>query len=304
MKSVARGAARMEFVPVDGRDRVGDRGIVVIIGWLGATQRALRAYASLYASLGFSSLIMVASPSALMVYRSQLRIVAEAACDAIEAAEAASSSSSSSSSSTTPTTTTTNLIIAPFSNGGYYVLKELRAELAARARLQTLRALICDSCPCYATVDTGRRAMYAGAGGGMRAWLVSGAWAVLAATVLPSFKRDWAWVTGDGDTGLVPTSSPHGEDTRGARVLPRLFLYADDDELCNAAKLEEVIALRRREADAAGIDGTSVVRAVKFDVPSGHVTHLRNHRREYIAAVCSFLDAYVVAPPPKLLPRL
>ena len=77
MRSVAGGAAQMEFIPLEGRERMGDRGIVVIIGWLGATPRALRAYASLYASLGFSSLIMVASPRALMVYRSQLRLVAK-----------------------------------------------------------------------------------------------------------------------------------------------------------------------------------------------------------------------------------
>ena len=60
-----------------------------------------------------------------------------------------------------------------------------------------------------------------------------------------------------------------------------LYLYSLDDHLCDAAKLEELIAARR----AAG----HAVSAHRWE-RSAHVAHYRHHPRQYEALVLGFLQ--------------
>lgn len=60
-----------------------------------------------------------------------------------------------------------------------------------------------------------------------------------------------------------------------------LYLYSADDHLCDANKLEELIAARR----AAG----HAVRAHRWE-RSRHVGHLRHHPEQYRQLVLGFLE--------------
>lgn len=59
-----------------------------------------------------------------------------------------------------------------------------------------------------------------------------------------------------------------------------LYLYSDDDHLCDAGKLKQLIAARRAA-------GRAVVE--KRWQQSRHVAHLRAHPEEYRQAVLGFL---------------
>jgi pimeloyl-ACP methyl ester carboxylesterase len=61
---------------------------------------------------------------------------------------------------------------------------------------------------------------------------------------------------------------------------PLLFLYSADDPLCDAAKVDELVAEKRRR----GQD----VKARKWE-RSGHVAHLRHHSDEYTDLLLQFL---------------
>ena len=61
---------------------------------------------------------------------------------------------------------------------------------------------------------------------------------------------------------------------------PFLFLYSQDDALCSAAKLDELVAEKR----ARGQD----VAARRWE-RSEHVAHFRHHRQEYTALLLHFL---------------
>jgi len=63
---------------------------------------------------------------------------------------------------------------------------------------------------------------------------------------------------------------------------PELYVFSDDDPLCDARALAELIAARRRAGAA--------VRSKRFAV-SEHVGHLRCHAAEYTAALAEFLAA-------------
>jgi hypothetical protein len=67
-----------------------------------------------------------------------------------------------------------------------------------------------------------------------------------------------------------------------------LYLYSDDDPLCDPHKLGELIAARRAAlADKA-------VQAVRWE-RSRHVAHLRCHMRQYTEALFGFLGAVAAA---------
>lgn len=65
------------------------------------------------------------------------------------------------------------------------------------------------------------------------------------------------------------------------RLGPRsLYVYSEDDPLCDAARLDQLIASKR----AAGAD----VAALRWQ-RSRHVAHLLQHYKEYTAAPSDFL---------------
>lgn len=62
-----------------------------------------------------------------------------------------------------------------------------------------------------------------------------------------------------------------------------LYLYSQDDPLCDPVKLDELVAARRRQL------GDAQVAAVKWQ-RSQHVAHIRHHMREYTGALFGFLQ--------------
>lgn len=60
-----------------------------------------------------------------------------------------------------------------------------------------------------------------------------------------------------------------------------LYIYSEDDPLCDAARLDQLIASRR----GAGAD----VAALRWQ-RSQHVAHLLQHYKEYATALFQFLE--------------
>ena len=69
------------------------------------------------------------------------------------------------------------------------------------------------------------------------------------------------------------------------RDVPQLYLYSLDDHLCDAAKLQQLIALKR----AQGHDVTA-----RCWERSRHCTHLRLHPEEYREALLGWLQRLCV----------
>ena len=67
---------------------------------------------------------------------------------------------------------------------------------------------------------------------------------------------------------------------------PTLYLFSDDDELCDAQKVSELVAARRQRGTCAE------VRVMRWGV-SQHVGHVRKHPEEYTAALLGFLKGCV-----------
>jgi len=83
---------------------------------------------------------------------------------------------------------------------------------------------------------------------------------------------------------------------RDLDVGPCLYLYSDDDQLCDAEKLSELIESRR----AAGQDVVSI----RWET-SEHCGHLKHHRTQYMETLRRFLIeklglAVAGMPPPPL----
>lgn len=62
--------------------------------------------------------------------------------------------------------------------------------------------------------------------------------------------------------------------------VPTLYLYSEDDQLCDAKKLEELIEIRKS-------GGKNVI--TRKLTPSQHVQHYRMYPKEYREAVLGFL---------------
>jgi len=77
-----------------------------------------------------------------------------------------------------------------------------------------------------------------------------------------------------------------------------LYLYGGDDPLCDAAKLDELIASRRHQAGSSQAGSADVaaadVAAVRWQ-RSQHVAHLLQHPKEYKAALFGFLESIAKA---------
>ena len=72
---------------------------------------------------------------------------------------------------------------------------------------------------------------------------------------------------------------------------PQLFLYSLDDPLCDSSKLQQLIALKRKQ----GQDVTA-----RCWERSQHCTHLRLHPAEYSEALLGWLQRLCVPPRARL----
>jgi hypothetical protein len=63
---------------------------------------------------------------------------------------------------------------------------------------------------------------------------------------------------------------------------PMLFMFSDDDPLCDPIKLEELIKEKIKRGQK--------LRAIKFDSPSEHCGHFKKHTGQYAHILRSFLN--------------
>ncbi|KAF6260960.1 hypothetical protein COO60DRAFT_1682550 [Scenedesmus sp. NREL 46B-D3] len=231
------------------------RPLVVLLGWYGAADKHLAKYSRRLAGHGYSSVRGVMSGTAvfmpLMWPRvSFARALLEFLCGVGGPEQ--------------------RFVFFVFSNGGAFPLEQIDV-LLQQQRFQHLRSritgVIFDSAPCYMHPLTGAAAISIGRSLPVRllAALLFFGLVLLGCFVAP--LRPWQYWRSMRQLGMG-----------GGRCL---YLYSADDPLCDAAKLDELVAARQRQYGAA-------VTAKKWQ-HSKHVGHLLCHAEEYMAEVLRFL---------------
>lgn len=234
--------------------------VVVLMGWVGATRDgALLKYAELLAKAGYSSCRSVQPTDvAFSPFDSTRRAWAVALLTYLKRQQLWPQR---------------RIILYAFSNGGAFVVEQLLnlAETEPRyAQLPTsIAGIIFDSAPAYTHPGMMQKVIAASEPPSMRRRLKSSYYAAMSALQPllhprspPRFQQFW------------------GNMERLSWGRPLLFLYSADDPLCDAAKVDELVAEKRRR----GQD----VKARKWE-RSGHVAHLRHHSDEYTDLLLQFL---------------
>ena len=240
--------------------------VVAIAGWLGCNDKHLLKYAEAFNSLG-AAVVRGTMPGGYVFspFDAGRKRYAAAALEAVEAVR-------------TRGGVNRNVYWIFFSNGGAWVWVAMQNMLADGgaffAHGRALRGVAFDSSPAYMHLFTGAAALTETMRQPLKAIvyslfvIVAGAWDVVAkltftASWLPS-KRFWPLLT-------------------NARTPPKeLYLYSEDDHLCDAAKLRELMLVRQSRPG-------SKVSAVHWK-SSRHVGHLLMHRDEYLEALVDFLS--------------
>jgi Eukaryotic protein of unknown function (DUF829) len=173
-----------------------------------------------------------------------------------------------------------------FSNGGGFILEQIDFLLTAKNKKNNLMPLsrqesswfnvagvIFDSAPCYMHFHIGARALGEGKSFPLKFILaIIFAFSMLVGFVLHPFwpQRYWKHMT-----NLSPNL---GKAT--------LYLYSEDDPLCDYSLLKNLIETRQAAAEG---DGSKVVKAHCWK-SSQHVGHLRCHPKEYKCLVFDFIE--------------
>lgn len=175
------------------------------------------------------------------------------------------------------------IIFYSFSNGGAFVLEQVKrlaeaeADNGGRDKFAFVKThtvgFVFDSAPAY---------MHLGAG--MRVLNTSMPDAGLFQKTLLRLEL-WAGGAFRRLTALGGRPAPDGGFWEEMKTLdwkcPFLFLYSEDDPLCDSAALDTLIEKKRQ----MGQD----ISMLKWKV-SGHCAHLKHHREEYVEALITFLD--------------
>lgn len=293
----------------------GDNGLVVcLFGWMLAEDRTLKKYAEIFAD-SFDT-IRVTAPLRAIYRQSQaskfVRQFLEFIC--------------------TPEWCNRRVVIMCFSNGGCFMLERLNfisrnlkaswgkegsagvpESAVARFFQERLVACILDSCPGDLDVGAGFRA-FTSSGfvqkNTLARWVTKfGVPSVLAAVlfwwlrslVKAVLGRRMLYASFLVACGILPVLIRLNRRRRSDRYFssltrrgisgPWLFLYGAADDLCRVDAIERAIAMRRQ----AGFP----VHHRKWE-DSGHVSHFRTHRNEYLATIRNFFAKYVSNPPPPI----
>uniref|UniRef100_A0A383WCI3 Transmembrane protein 53 n=1 Tax=Tetradesmus obliquus TaxID=3088 RepID=A0A383WCI3_TETOB len=232
------------------------RPLVVLLGWYGASDKHLAKYSRLLAGHGYGSVRGTMSGAAIFLPLMWPRVAFATAL--LELLDGLGEEQ--------------QLVFYVFSNGGAFPLEQVDALLQQQrfSHLSSrIAGVIFDSAPCYMHPTTGAEAIGIGCNLPVRvlAWLLFYALVLLGCFVAP--LRPWQYWRSMRQLRMA-----------GGRCL---YLYSADDPLCDAAKLDELVAARKQQYGAA-------VAAKKWQ-HSKHVGHLLCHADEYTKEVLQFLSS-------------
>ncbi|KAL4451872.1 hypothetical protein ABPG75_007534 [Micractinium tetrahymenae] len=229
--------------------------LVVVLGWYGAQDRHVAKYTSLLEKEGYPSVRgVLPGPAVFSPLPLPRRRFATTLLEYLAAVDPPGER---------------RLVFYAFSNGGAFVLEQVDqllrrgpgyAPLAAR-----VAGCILDSAPCYMHPLVGAAAMGQGRSLLMRVLATALFFLLALVGLITSPLRPQRFWCSMRDLRL------------GSRSL---YIYSEDDPLCDAARLDQLIASRR----AAGAN----VSALRWQ-RSQHVAHLLQHYKEYTAALFGFL---------------
>lgn len=205
--------------------RSADAPLAVIMGWLGSKEHHLRKYASMYQEMGYN-VVWSSAPTSILFPTTQGRRIqyVVALCNYIE------------------TFISGGVVLAPFSNGGALLVRELweSSEEVAQKVASKVSATCYDSCPGYMGPLTGARAVLSSDHNNNTSlvkWASVHCWNlyVNGRTVL---------TTGSLDGGFWKAMNNlwFGKDDYG-----ELVVYSDDDHLCDADKIREFVNARPKK---------------------------------------------------------
>jgi hypothetical protein len=233
---------------------------VLLLGWHGAKDRHLAKYAALLESKKFSTARCIAPTHITFGLVSMQREWARRVLRAFASTDGP-------------------VAIMAFSNGGAFIYRQLVHLLAEEAdEFGPFAArhvcTVFDSAPCYMTPASGAAALAAGAPNALlRVVLPVGFSLIAAAGSLLSSLR--------GAARSPPEEFWHAMLTDASPV-PQLYLYSDNDHLCDVIRLAELITARRAAGHASAVEE-------KRWAVSEHVGHIRCHFDEYSEALTGFL---------------
>ena len=241
--------ASLEFY---GRVRNGSNGsppLAILLGWLKSKEKHVRKYARFYQALNYNTVWMTA-PSWIIYAqdRKHRQKYVESLCRFVQPY------------------TDGGVILSPFSNGGAFLLREIwdsADEDVGRLR-QKVCATCFDSCPAFIGPFTGARALLRSSGNDGDV----GKWATVHCRNL--YKVGASLIsTGDIDDGFWRTMKQIWFGKRYGE----LFVFSDDDPLCDAKKVWEFTKSRPERP-----------KVLHFE-RCGHCVHGMKFPKEYFEAL-------------------
>ncbi|KFM29155.1 Transmembrane protein 53 [Auxenochlorella protothecoides] len=234
--------------------------LVVLMGWVGASDRALGKYARVLADWGYPSVRSVVPTAYVLCGQA-------GACDAWAQSMLDFMHDQG-------LVQGRPLVLYAFSNGGAAIVASMARICRSEDRYKSLwprvAACIFDSAPAQGSPAMRHRVLNTIVPPGLSrtAWALRLHWQNLKDMMSSRSFQDDFW-TEMLNLGSAP---PH---------MPLLYLYSADDPLTDAAKLDALLAQKR----ALGHDVTA-----RRWASSPHVMHFKDHPEEYLARLSAFLQ--------------
>ncbi|KAG7667563.1 putative Transmembrane protein 53-B [Nannochloris sp. 'desiccata'] len=260
-----------------------DTPLIVLLGWLGCQDRFLCKYSDFLENAGYPTLRAICPPAAVMApHPAPRRSLAKDILRFISVIDEGDMSRP--------------IIFYVFSNGGGFILEQIDFLLAAKnlnneelaplleankdssphPGLFNIAGVIFDSAPCYMHFHVGARALGEGKSLPLKMILaIAFAISMCLGFLLHPFWPHRYW------KHMTHLSS----DLKKAS----LYLYSEDDPLCDYALLKKLIETRQAAASGSGNDPKIIVKAHCWK-ESQHVGHLRCHPKEYKSLVFDFIE--------------
>ncbi|KAI8827395.1 hypothetical protein BJ741DRAFT_28512 [Chytriomyces cf. hyalinus JEL632] len=257
----------------------------LLFGWIGGSFKNVEKYAQYYRNNGFTVYIILsyyadmtsaADGTESLTYFDEL-------IEEMSRLKLAAPKSKPATAAETP-----NAVLHLFSNGGSIKLRHLLHCLDARNMKLKTSAVILDSCPGRASLEGGSHFVTVGIKNSVARVIARNG-------VYAAYRMYMAINAGFAAVGLpfkdmskhpIEIAAPYAVSEKnpdGNVTGPRLFLYSDEDKLCQVHEIQERIEACKAEG---------IVVEEKMFVGSEHVKHAVVHREEYWGLVTAFLERW------------
>lgn len=261
-------------------EKLDAKGWVVLIGWYGAIDKHLKKYSDLLTASGFHTTRCVAPTHVTFgLTRAGQKEFARNILRSLQYVVANTSSSA---------TMLPPVSFYCFSNGGAFIYRSIIEMLVDDAEFDAIRrahrASVFDSAPCYMHATAGANALTSGWRNPVLVGLIKTLFLLLAMTIVCTDlapEKYWAALKNDP----LPAAT--------------LYLYSEDDPLCDSVQLTSLIEERRAASAAKSHHHEQQHQQPAISIESRcweiseHVGHLRKHPEEYTRLLLDFLDKHM-----------